>query len=229
MGTIFPKSSLHYQQNRMTTGDLIHSMQTRETEYKKLLIVVAFLVVLIVGVMMIRVTQKPSQRDETGVTPQSLEENTPLPTSETELWGEYRLEPQTVKSSPGAVFTIKTVLVAPKIALDGADIILRFDPEFLTVEGITPSSLFSAYPRKEIDNTVGSVHLTGFTSSTTLGNKGETVADIAFRANKVGTTTITVDFQKNASNRSTIVEKGTSKNVLGSVKGATVQINPASL
>lgn len=111
--------------------------------------------------------------------------------------------------------------------LDGADAILRFDPKLITADkDLVMGTYFTTYPRKEVDNTAGVIKVTAFNIGNTEPVTASTVLfNVTFTAKVAGAATFNLDFDKTRTNLSTLVEQGTSQNILGKVIPATVIIS----
>lgn len=106
---------------------------------------------------------------------------------------------------------------------DGADVILKYDPEIL--EG-SPSSvithdLYSDYPFKLIDK--GLVQISGINSSSGFNGMGN-FATVTFKAQKVGKVTISVEFLKGRTDESNITKSRVSEDILDSVQSLDIDV-----
>lgn len=109
--------------------------------------------------------------------------------------------------------------------LFGADAVITYDPEYLDVVEIKEADIFKSYPKKKADTGKKVIKITGYTPASDKPLSGEQLfATLKLKAKKAGNTKLTFDFQKGGTNRSTLVEKGTSRNVLGAVSEAYIDI-----
>ncbi len=200
-------------------------------ETKKIGIVVFVLVILLVGILIIRQQRKPQENITTSNTTSqsdiSYEEATPTMIKEIPI-GIYsiELEPKNIKVGEQTVAGISFSAKDKNVA--GTDIVLRFNPEFLEAgEDVATSDFFSNYPRREVNNKDGLVKVTGFSPvNGAIEDRLINVFTVKFRGKKAGSTKISFDFELGKTNMTNIVEKGTSKNILGKVKEAIVLIEP---
>lgn len=139
--------------------------------------------------------------------------------------GTFSLEPSEIKTPQDKDFILSIQITAPGKQISGADDILRFDPDYLTAEEITPGNIFSNYLRTQTDNEKGFVKITAFTPTDKLNTSVNMVyATVKFRAKQKGNTTVGFDFQIGTTNKSTIVEEKTSRNILEQVLPAKITI-----
>jgi len=139
--------------------------------------------------------------------------------------GKYMLVPNDNKVMLDQIIELSAVFSAPGKILDGSDVFLRFDPAFLEVSDVSTGEYFVSYPRKQIDNKTGFVRITGIRSAdeTPLASS-VSFSRISFKTKKTGTTKVTFEFKKGKTNRTTLVEKETSRNILGNVFPANITI-----
>lgn len=152
-------------------------------------------------------------------------------------------EPQTsteVISSPG-----KISLSAPKSAflvneviplyvdidsgsrmLDGADVIIKFDPKVLeaTSGALQKGEIFDEYPLLSADMKNGLISVSGVNSKSGGFKGAGQFLIVNFKAKAKGETSLTVDFAKDVTSDSNLVEAATSKDILESVDNLSLQI-----
>lgn len=200
-------------------------------ETKKIGIVVLVLVILLVGILIIRQQRKPTESITTSNTTSqadiNYEEATPTIIKEIPI-GVYsiELEPKNIKIGEQTIASIS--FTAKDKNVTGTDIVLRFNPEFLEAgKDIVTSDSFSDYPRVEANNKDGLVKVTGFSPvNGSVEDRTVNVFTVKFKGKKAGSTKISFDFELGKTNMTNIVEKGTSKNILGQVREAIVLIEP---
>lgn len=103
--------------------------------------------------------------------------------------------------------------------LDGADLIIRFDPRVLeaTPGSLIAGSIFDEYPLLSADMKKGLVSVSGV-NSTRVGFKGTgQFITVNFKARAKGNTSLIIDFEKGSTSDSNLVETGTSKDILEEV------------
>ena len=196
---------------------------TGSVEFKKIISVFLILLVLLIVAVFLRyrqsrlleMSQKKSEQMQ--VEQETMEIEKP--------GGRMMILPTTDTVSLNEEFEVTVTLSADGLVLDGADAIVSFDPEKLEAVSIRESSLFSSYPRKTTDNSAGEVKITGFGNPDRKELEQESdFAYITFRAISPGEAMINFEFEPGKTNLSVMVEKDTSKNVLGEVSGGAVDI-----
>jgi hypothetical protein len=191
-----------------------------------LVTVVVFVLTIVALILKLRSGSSPSivPIRERPIEVANLPQSTPTPASELPV-GVMRIKAP-VQSVLGQPFKVSVSLEAPNTVLSGADMILRYDPEKVSANTeIVTGDFFANYPRKQVDAAKGIIHVTGF---------GARILDpiqspqefcmITFEGKGKGTATFSIDWATNRTNLSTIVERGSSKNILGSAPEATVTI-----
>lgn len=198
------------------------------TEVRKILLVFGILLLLVFVVLYVRQVKqrilssklkRPSSQNTLSVTPTV----TSFPLS-----GSYSLEPSVKTLKSGEKVSVQVVFVASGKRLDGADIILVFDPLYFEADpNLELTNFFTSFPRKTVDNKIGKIKVTAFQakSQEPLSNP-VTLLTVSFLAKKPGKTTINFDFQKGKTNTTTLVEHGTSRNILAGVVPVSLEITP---
>lgn len=191
-------------------------------ERKKLGMVILVLAILVVGFFLLRKGRTvPVENKTVRTVPTIAVSPTPAPPS-----GIYTILPSqsTIKIGESVALVVK--FEAPGKRLDGSDVFLRFDPAFLDVgENLVFGDYFSTYPRVTIDRIKGEVKVTGFRANQTAPlTTAAALFTIAFTGKQAGNTAVSFEFAKGKTNLTTLVEKGTSKNILNQVFPATITI-----
>lgn len=194
-------------------------------ESKKIFLVTGVLAILLIGIFVIRWQRQKSLSQDGKTGEVTTAKKTPTPTFEP-VTGVYYALPSQKSVKAGGKVSVNVAFVAEGKKLDGSDVILKFDPNFLVADkSLVFGDYFSNYPRKEVDNSKGIIKVTGFTPK-----KADPITvltslfTVTFQAKKTGTTKITFDFVKWATSTTTLVEKGTSKNLLGTANEAVLTI-----
>lgn len=110
--------------------------------------------------------------------------------------------------------------------VSGVDLIIRFDPKTLEASsgGLVKGSILDEYPLISLDADKGLISISGI-SNAKEGFKGVgQFATINFRAKKVGQSALTIDFQKDSTVDSNLVETGISKDILEQVNNLELNI-----
>lgn len=126
----------------------------------------------------------------------------------------------------------ETVLVSVVVGtgghtIDGVDLVVRYNPKVLeaTQGGLIKGKILSEYPLVSLDAGKGLISISGISSL----NKGfigtGQFATLNFKAKAVGAAPLTIDFTKDSTTDSNLVETGTSKDILEIVDNLELNIN----
>lgn len=185
----------------------------KKVSVKAVILIAVFAVLIIEGVILFRsYRQSPSP---------------PPPKVEAVESGEILLlaSKEQLRTGEGIRVTIR--VSAGGHATQGADVILKFDPQYL---GVSSSSIYKGgvypeYPLASVDNKNGLVKISGISSSKTKTFKGVGIfAFLDFKSKKVGDTKISVLFEKGKTDDSNILEAGTSVDILEKVNDVNLNI-----
>jgi len=235
MEMIFQKSWVRYQPN----PTMISMNKLQPEEVKKFFIVVLLAVVLFCAVVMIRLLRAPENAIPKDQDSKAVQLEPPAPTDiplaipagkmMISLHDSTQILLNDIKTS-AQLNVGETIVTAIRInpgrgeSISGADAIVRFDPAKLTVvEPIKTDFDFANYPRKSVDAKSGTVKITGY--GIDCDPCSGLLAAITFKAIAQGQTSIDLDYLPGSTNLSTIAQKGTGRNILGRVEGATVTIS----
>ena len=187
----------------------------KRNELTKIVIVVVVLIFLLMGMVVMRLGRK------TPIVNQQADSQVPVivPGSMSVLLNFHEAE-------PGERLKADVKFSAHGAKVYGADAVIRFDPTYIEVdENIEQGDFFAVYPRAEVDNTLGIINITGISASSKDPMTAEELLFSFYLVPKVtGETEISLDYQPGATNLSTLVEFGTSKNILGKVTGTSLLI-----
>jgi len=123
------------------------------------------------------------------------------------------LDPPFGEFQRGSVLETSIILDSKENLVTGADVVLRFDPNFLEVvdanpnlEGIqiTPGKIFSEYLGNKVDLTKGRITISGLTEINQPFSGRGVLAQVKFLTKKVGTTKVFFEFQPAATNDSNV-------------------------
>lgn len=123
--------------------------------------------------------------------------------------------PVTVKVSTGGHTT------------SGTDLVLRYNPKFLEA---TPGSflkgrIYADYPTVTVDSAHGIMRISGVTSPNKPGFNGSGDFGIVnFTAKAKGVVEVVVDYQKDSTSDSNMLQSGTSKDILGKVTNVKITV-----
>ena len=190
-------------------------------ELKKILIVIFVLSILLIGVAFIRwqkrVQLKQVVENQKKISQMNISTGQLGQPVKKTLPGKYYLSLDNSTVEKGDIIQLKVIFEADNKMISGSDIYLRFDPQFLQADyDLSLGSFFLNYPRSQVNNSTGLIKVTGFRAA----QQGRlttpvTVMTVSFLAQKKGRTKIDFDFIKGKTNKTTIVEKGSGKNILG--------------
>lgn len=120
---------------------------------------------------------------------------------------------------------IKIMIETGGKLITGADVVIKYDPDLLTIKKIVPGKLFPYYPILKIKKDKGQVEITGTIVSPeqqSFDGVGE-LASLSVVPLKEGEISLSFDFTSGKTNDSNLAEKGTGKDVLKEVE--TVNFN----
>lgn len=151
--------------------------------------------------------------------------------------GKLIMNPSDSSLTVGRAIEMEVNIDAPGITLDGADVVISYDPRLVRVGAIgnnTANTDLSRGPyflqlvRTTVDQTAGKITVTGFSPREEMLQKEDTnpVAMFSFpvTALQPGVATFHIEYQPGRSDLSTLVEQGTSKNILTGVHDAVITI-----
>lgn len=122
--------------------------------------------------------------------------------------------------SSGSSYQVGIIVNSAERSLDGADIIIRFDPTKVQVEGtkITTGNLFEDYIVNSVDNVRGQIKVGAvtFTSKPVAGLLGT----FRFTPLAKGVVEFTFDFAPGATTETNLAESKTARDILGKVENA---------
>lgn len=191
-------------------------------EKNRLTIVIFILVILVAGIFFIRKGRLAILNQSMQKTATSTGEVTPTPET---LEGVYSISPARLIKNIGDEFNLDIVYMVADIKLDGADAIVRFDPQMLEVTDIKEGRVFESYPRKTIDNVKGLVKVTGFREIESERSSGDNVFfSLTVTAKRTGAVKVQFDFEEGKTNLSTLVQTKSSRNILGQTKFSAINI-----
>lgn len=199
-------------------------MEFKTSTYQKVGVVYGILVILVLAALGVRFIQgnnlQKSQKTPT------VKNSVEMPKSKPSFPGKLSLASQTTTARVGENVEVVVYFEASGKTLDGSDIILRFDPQILSALGFSEGTYFKLVPRKDIDNTQGAVKVTALDSSGSLPLTGQktVLGTVSFQAQAPGTTAISFDYTPGTSAKTTLIEQGTSQNILGEASGINITV-----
>jgi hypothetical protein len=209
------------------TGQEVSGNRVKKGEFKKILLVIVILLILTAALFLVRYQRQKSLENLAKIPVEQTAQKPVLlkPGEEGKPGGSFLISPSSTNLKAGQKASFNLEFETSGKILDGTDALVNFDPLYLEAEGVKTEDVFEEYPVKRIDNAKGTVRITGlktrenadFSSKLILGS-------ITFRAKKAGNTLISFDFVKGKTNLSTLIETGTSRNILDIVQGSAVTI-----
>lgn len=129
----------------------------------------------------------------------------------------------------GETFTVK-IGITSSSNTDGADIIINYDPKYLSVEPVDESpvvlgSLYSDYPVNKIEKE-GKIVVSGISSIEGGVVPNGLFGSIKFMPKITGNTQIKIDFQTDDTRETNIIAAGEGKDVLSEVQDLSIEILP---
>lgn len=111
--------------------------------------------------------------------------------------------------------------------IDGVDLIVRFDPKMLeaTQGGLIKGKILSEYPLVSLDANKGLISISGISTLKTGFIGTGQFASIVFKPKSTGKTSVSIDFKKDSTTDSNLVEAATSKDILEVVDNLELNIN----
>lgn len=116
---------------------------------------------------------------------------------------------------------------------DGLDVILKYDPQLLTVEAsgtakqpVQVTSLYDEYPVNKVDEKAGLITLSGISTKNDGIMPNGLLGTIKFTAKAVGTTEIKLNYSANQSTDSNVTAHGDGQDILDQPNDLTIDISP---
>lgn len=109
----------------------------------------------------------------------------------------------------------------------GTDIVLKYNPKVLETSqtAFIRGTVYPDYPLIKVDNEKGLINISGVVTSKDGSFEGTGLfGQVAFKAKSVGLATVQLEFIKDASNDSNVIETGTPKDILGKVNNLEVNV-----
>lgn len=108
---------------------------------------------------------------------------------------------------------------------DGTDIVISFDPKKLTagVE-VTTGTIYSDYPQKSVDNSLGRIAISGITSQVGGTKASGKFGEITFVAKEKGLTKINIEYTRGSTGDTNVIESESSEDILEKVNNLEITI-----
>lgn len=124
----------------------------------------------------------------------------------------------------GDKILVRAILDSGGNPVEGADLILRFDPKVLSLSkgDVKSGKIFPTYPLIEVEREKGMVWISGTSTENSFNGIG-IMAELNFSAKSAGKTTVSLEFKKGDTRDSNMVDsKG--KDILEKVQNLEVEI-----
>jgi hypothetical protein len=195
-------------------------------EIKKIVLVSIVLVILLLSAVILNTQKRLSLVQMKAATEKKAQPSViPSPTL-FETPGLYSINLTPVSVRIGETVSAEINFFAQDKVLDGSDVVLKFDPLFLIADkNIIKGDYFNIYPIVKVDNEKGEIRVSGFDAKKKSGMVNPvTLFNVKFTTQKQGNTTVSFDFVKGKTNKTTLIESKTSRNILGQAGPVVVAI-----
>jgi Cohesin domain/Right handed beta helix region len=140
----------------------------------------------------------------------------------------YTSDPGTMSLSPASgnyrvnqSFSVNVQANSAGTPLDGADMVVHYDPTVLKVSSLTAGSVFASTLALTNNPTVGEINISSVANQGQPVSVSGTLATIQFQVIGSGQTLVTLDFNPSSNAHSNMSQDGTAGQVLGSVFNAS--------
>ncbi|MBI3486362.1 hypothetical protein HY025_05500 [Candidatus Daviesbacteria bacterium] len=133
--------------------------------------------------------------------------------------------------SVGDKLSVDINLSSKNTPSDGVDIVIKYDPNFLRVEGkneevFIKGSVFPEYLGYKVDNKLGVLRISGISEVTSAPAIAQGLfGTVNFKAVNQGTTQVVVDFKPGNTTDSNVIDSKSNKDILDKVSNLSVKIN----
>ncbi|MBI2011134.1 hypothetical protein HYS91_00020 [Candidatus Daviesbacteria bacterium] len=144
------------------------------------------------------------------------------------------LSPSSGTFNKGCDFSVNVNLNTNGAETDGTDVVLKYDPNQLSVNSITKGTIYSDYPQAQANSSTGTINISGIAQVDNPFSGSGVFATINFKTNSnaaAGTTKVSFDFDpanKEKTTDSNVVETGTVVDILNTVTDGTYTIGSGS-
>lgn len=191
------------------------------SQRQKFILILLVLVVLSFGFLYLR-REKEVEVAVVPTRPIEVIQPTPYPLS-----GSYGITLAKTNYNVGEKFTAAIEFTVEGREIFGTDVVLHFDPQILGAEStLIVGDYFQNYPRQEVDNAKGLIKVTAFGANKEKPSQNANVFSVTFTPKKAGVTAISFDFEERRTDLTTLVEEGTSRNILAQANPVQIVIEP---
>lgn len=125
----------------------------------------------------------------------------------------------------GEKITVEINLSSGK-KVDGADILINYDPKILSAKPVTAGGVFSDFPTNKVDENLGRITVSGITDKSGGVLANGLLGSVEFVAKASGATQISLEFTPGSTSDSNLTESGTGKDILEEVSDLELTILP---
>ncbi|MBI2329984.1 hypothetical protein HYU94_01190 [Candidatus Daviesbacteria bacterium] len=138
--------------------------------------------------------------------------------------GRISLDAPKTKYQLAEIIPVSVMIDTGSNTIDGVDFIVKF-PKILeaTQGGLIKGTILDEYPLMSVDASKGLISISGVNSTGGFKGIGQ-FAVINFKAKKTGQSSLIVDFQKDSTIDSNLVETDTSKDILEQVDNLEIEV-----
>lgn len=137
-----------------------------------------------------------------------------------------RISLTTPKTSPkvNEIIPVSVLLDTALYSVGGVDVIVHYDPKILEAApaDLVRGKIFNEYPVMSVDSDKGLIAISGISSKNGFAGTGQ-FAVINLRAKIPGKASLTIDFKKDSTTDSNLVELNTTKDILGIVDNLNLE------
>lgn len=139
--------------------------------------------------------------------------------------GRIYFNPAVIETANGNEFTTDIYISTDGAETGGAGVILKYNPVFLVPVKITPGFIYGDYPLAAIDDSSGTIRISGVSSSkNSLFSGDDKFAGVSFMALKTGTTSVSIEYEPGSTTDSNIAVTYGSGDILSEVGSLEVSI-----
>lgn len=125
-----------------------------------------------------------------------------------------------------------TINIVSKKTTAGADLIIKYDPNLLLVitgkekTPVAVGGLYDNYPVNQVDEKNGIITVSGITNNISGTTPNGVFGTVTFQGKAVGTARVFLEFTKNTTNDTNLIENETVQDVLEEVRNLDLKITP---
>ncbi|MBU1032217.1 cohesin domain-containing protein [Patescibacteria group bacterium] len=160
-------------------------------------------------------------------TPSTPPVSTPASTAQTVLTG-GKISLQTSKTTVNVseIIPVSVIIDSGGHMINGVDLIIKYDPKVLEVvsDGLIKGTMFDNYPLISSDADTGLISISGISEAQNGVKDAGQFATVNLKTKVAGTTSLMVDFEKDSTIDSNMVEVSTLNDILENVDNLEINI-----